>query len=74
MQIGLMVNGVRIALAWADNRNGPMNLAATIHSTLTLKANDKVTLTIGTGGLYDNVWDYYTCYSGWLLEENVFDE
>ena len=72
MSIDLQVNGARIALAWADGRNAPMSLAATIHSTLTLNSGDQVRLTIGSGGLYDDGFNYYTSYSGWLLEENVF--
>lgn len=71
MIVDLLVNGAKIARSWSDNQ--PYPLTATIHSTLTLKAGDKVSMTLVTGGLYDNFADFYTCFSGWLLEENVFE-
>ena len=72
MGVLLQVNGDRTGLAWADGANSPQKLTATVHATLTLQAGDKVTLTLD-GGLYDNFQDHYTSYSGWLLEENVFE-
>ena len=61
----LQVNGATVGSAQANM--GGNEVTMSLHSTITLKQNDKVTLT-GSALKADGE---YNCWSGWLLEENV---
>lgn len=75
LEIRLQINGsFNVALAWfsgATTSTSGINFGGGLHSTLHLNAGDTVALVLKLGVLYDNPWDYYSHFSGWLLEEDL---
>ena len=70
LEIRLQINGsFNVALAWFSNVAS--FFGGGLHSTLRLNAGDTVALVLQLGVLYDNPWDYYSHFSGWLLEEDL---
>lgn len=75
--IGFYLNGFRIGSCWADEiSTGSQDETYSLQSTLNLLAGDQVWLEIDfeSTGVYlnDNLGAHYTHFTGWLLQENIF--
>lgn len=64
----LRVNGVQIGLAYATAQ-ATYN-AMVVHSTLKLKAGDKVDVWLKEGSIHDHA-GHHTDFIGWLQEEDL---
>lgn len=76
LSIGLYSNGKRIALGYVEKGNNVVQFSpVTLQSTLTLQKGDQIWLQITamSAGVYlfDSNY-YYTHFTGWLLEEEIF--
>ncbi|XP_057368213.1 uncharacterized protein LOC130689201 [Daphnia carinata] len=78
LSIGLYSNGKRIALGYVEKGNNVVQFSpVTLQSTLMLKSGDQIWLQITAMSpgvyLFDSNY-YYTHFTGWLLEEDIFSQ
>lgn len=76
LSLGLYSNGKRIALGYVEKGNNVVQFSpVTLQSTLMLQSGDQIWLQITamSAGVYlfDSNY-YYTHFTGWLLEEDIF--
>lgn len=78
LSIGLYLKGKRIALGYVEKVNTDVQFSpVTLQSTLNLQKGDQIWLQITamSAGVYlfDSNY-YYTHFTGWLLEEEIFSQ
>ena len=78
LSIGLYSKGKRIALGYVEKANTDVQFSpVTLQSTLNLQKGDQIWLQITamSAGVYlfDSNY-YYTHFTGWLLEEEIFSQ
>ncbi len=69
--ISLRLNGAHAGQAYGSY--GGVYYTYSMQTTLNMQVGDQVSLVVTDGALHDNsITSYFTNFSGWLLEEDVF--
>ena len=69
--VSLMLNGYQVASTTAYNNYGSNMISLSIVSTLTLEADDEVSLTLIGYSLFEDAGRRYTQFTGILLQEEL---
>jgi len=71
LAVSLEVNGKNVHYAFIGNSTKPIFMPISLSSSLHLKVGDKVNLFKGGNGHLRDNQNYFTHFSGWLVEEDL---